>query len=74
MEVLFMRMLRIIVLTVFCGCLTACSAAQDSAGKAFDNAGSVIRSGSKKMYIKEDEKSATTDRSKEEEEGEFQRY
>ena len=31
--------------------LCACEAMQDSAGRAFDNAGSVIRTGEQKAYI-----------------------
>ncbi len=42
--------MKYLVMSLTVVLLAACAEVQDSAGKAFENAGSVVRSGSKKMH------------------------
>ena len=46
-----MKVYKLLIMSFLSVAFVSCEAAQDSAGKAFDNAGSVIRSGEKKIYM-----------------------
>ena len=71
---IIMMISRALIFSSICLCFVSCEAAQDSAGKAFDNAGSVIRSGEKKLYMPADGSSSSSTPSSNQEDNDYRRY
>ena len=66
-----MKELKLILFFIIILGICACEAVQDSAGRAFENAGSVIRTGEEKAYVRPEPKKKPNP---EIQESDYQRY
>lgn len=73
-----MKITRLVLVFAVVLGFCSCEAVQESAGKAFDNAGSVIRTGEQKAYVRSgstsSKKQSTADSAPEVRESDYQRY